>query len=163
MGGNKSIVGRFMMVALSLLLLLVVIVAVLLILLLPRYAYLPAVPAPFSVERLQNYPVIHESLNSRLRATAQEEILLSTVDLSADYWNDWKATEAVAVLRSQFTWEGSELPVLSSLRGEMDMAAHELRDPLVFIDDGDGTDGQKYLLYVAAREQAIGMARLQPK
>lgn len=61
------------MVALSLLLLLVVIVAVLLIWLWPRYAYLPAVPAPFSVERLQNNPAIHEGLSPRLRATAQEE------------------------------------------------------------------------------------------
>lgn len=88
---------------------------------------------------------------------------MSTVELSTDDWNDWQATEAVELLSPEFPWEGSELPVLSSLRGEMGMAAHELRDSFVFVDNGESGDGEKYLLYVGAGEQAIGMARLRPK
>ena len=88
-----------------------------------------------------------------------ERILLSTVDLGSDDWDEWQATEPVEVIRPELPWEGSELPVLSSLRGEMSLAAHELRDPFVFADE----DGQKYLLYVGSGEQAIGIARLKSK
>ena len=85
-----------------------------------------------------------------------ERILFSSVDLSPDDWNDWMATEAVDVLASESTWEGSEIEMLSSLRGEMPVATHELRDPYVFTD----TDGQTYLLYSGSGEQALGLVRL---
>jgi len=87
---------------------------------------------------------------------APESILVSTVDLSSPDWNDWQATEPQELLRAELPWEGSELKVESSLRGELGQPANELRDPYVFIDD----DGQAYLLYVGSGEQAIGLARL---
>jgi hypothetical protein len=87
---------------------------------------------------------------------APESILLSTIDLGAPEWDDWQATEPVVVLQPKLPWEGSELPVLSSLRGELDVAMNELRDPFVFAD----ADGQLYLFYVGAGERAIGVARL---
>jgi hypothetical protein len=88
---------------------------------------------------------------------APERILLSRVDLSAADWNDWRATAAVDVLTPERPWEGSAVAVQSSLRGEMDSAARELRDPYVFRDD----DGQLYLYYVGGGEKAIGVARLK--
>lgn len=85
-----------------------------------------------------------------------ERILFSSIDLTPDDWNDWIATEAVDVLASETPWEGSEIEVLSSLRGEMPVATHELRDPYVYTD----TDGQTYFLYSGSSEQALGMVKL---
>jgi hypothetical protein len=87
---------------------------------------------------------------------APERILLSKVDLSPPDWNDWVATAPVDLLRPELHWEGSALPVIPSLRGELHNAAQELRDPYVFRD----SDGQLYLYYVAGGEKAIGVARL---
>jgi hypothetical protein len=87
---------------------------------------------------------------------APEGLVLSRVDLSSSDWDDWQASAPVDVLSPEFPWEGSELPVLSSLRGEMDTAARDLRDPYVLRD----ADGQLYLYYVGGGEKAIGMAYL---
>ena len=87
---------------------------------------------------------------------APERILLSRVDLTPLDWNDWVATAPVDLLHPEDEWEGSKLPAMPSLRGELDSAAQELRDPYVFRDE----DGQLYLYYVGGGEQAIGVARL---
>ncbi len=84
-----------------------------------------------------------------------EAILVSTVDLGPVDWNEWYATEGVELLRPELPWEGSELPVQPSIRGELDLAAHELRDPYVYVE-GD----EVWLLYTGAAEQAIGLARI---
>jgi len=65
-------------------------------------------------------------------------------------------TAPVEVLRPRMPWEGSELPPLSSLRGEIDMASHELRAPFLLRD----RDGRMYLYYVGGGEKAIGVASL---
>ncbi len=85
-----------------------------------------------------------------------EGILLSQIDLSNTDWNQWQATAPVNILQPELKWEGASLPVYPSLRGELDIAAHELRDPFVFRD----SDGDLYLYYVGGGEQAIGVARL---
>ena len=59
-------------------------------------------------------------------------------------------------MRPEQQWEGDSLPIYPSLRGELDIEAHELRDPFVFRD----SDGDLYLYYVGGGEQAIGVARL---
>ncbi len=103
--------------------------------------------------------VEHNSLNvlwSRV-GDAPEQLLYSVVNLSAPDWNDWIASEGTPILQAEATWEGADLPVLPSLRGELDLPAHELRDPFVLVD----RDGQKYLYYVGSGEQAIGVATLQ--
>ena len=87
---------------------------------------------------------------------APERLLVSTVSLAASDWNDWVPTYPAELLRGQQPWEGSELPVQPSLRGETFEATNDLRDPDIFVD----TDGQIYLLYVAAGEQSIGVVRL---
>ena len=88
---------------------------------------------------------------------APERILLSQVDLSAPNWNRWRATEAVELLAPELPWEGASLAPMPSLRGELISVANELRDPYLFVD----SHNQKYLLYVGAGEQAIGIASLE--
>ena len=85
-----------------------------------------------------------------------ERLLLSTVDLSKEDWDDWAPTQAVEILRAENTWEGADLPALKSLRGETTERSNDLRDPDLFVD----TDGQQYLLYVGGGEQGIGIALL---
>jgi hypothetical protein len=87
---------------------------------------------------------------------APEGILYSRVDMSSSNWNDWQATRGVEIMRPAVEWEGSELPLFASLRGEISEASHELRDPFFFRDE----DGSAYLYYVGAGEQAIGVARI---
>ncbi len=89
---------------------------------------------------------------------APERLLLSKIDLSSNDWNRWRATAPVDVLAPELPWEGSEVAVLPSLRGEIDTIANELRDPYVFTDE----DGSRYLYYVGGGEKAIGVARLLP-
>jgi len=88
-----------------------------------------------------------------------ERIMLSQVDLSSPNWDDWVATAPVDILQPELAWEGASIPVIASLRGEMDIAAHDLRDPYVFRDE----DGTLYLYYVGGGEKAIGVARLSDK
>jgi hypothetical protein len=88
---------------------------------------------------------------------APEKILLSYIDLSSPDWDAWRATAGVELMRPRLPWEGADLPLLPSLRGELVSVANELRDPYLFVD----RDGQRYLLYVGAGEQAIGIATLE--
>ena len=88
---------------------------------------------------------------------APEKILLSQIDLSPADWDRWRATEGVELLRPELSWEGVDMEPLPSLREELVMVANELRDPYLFKDQ----DGSKYLLYVGAGEQAIGIASLE--
>jgi len=87
---------------------------------------------------------------------APERLLVSTVSLSSSDWDDWVPTYPTELLRGEQPWEGSELPVQSSLRGETNEPINDLRDPDIFVD----VDGQVYLVYVAAGEQSIGVVGL---
>lgn len=86
---------------------------------------------------------------------APERILLSTVDLSAD-WRMWKASAPTEVLRPERSWEGAGLPVEPSRRGSIDVPVNQLRDPAVYEEDG-----RVYLLYSVAGERGIALARLE--
>ena len=85
---------------------------------------------------------------------APERILLSTIDLSGD-WNGWKESEAVDVLRPERDWEGADAPVEPSVRSIAYGHVNQLRDPAIYVEDGD-----VYLLYAVAGEAGIAIARL---
>lgn len=87
---------------------------------------------------------------------APERILWSEVDLSAADWNDWRAAEAIEILRPEEDWEGAQLPIHKSIRGELNSASHELRDPFLFRDSG----GDFYLYYIGGGERGIGAVRM---
>lgn len=88
---------------------------------------------------------------------APERILCSTIDIASADWRRWTPTPPSEVLRPELHWEGADLPVQPSVRGEGPLPVRELRDPAIFEEDG-----RVLLLYSAAGEQAIGIAELVP-
>lgn len=86
---------------------------------------------------------------------APERILLSTVDLSGD-WHEWEASEPVDVLRPEYTWEGSDLPLVPSQRGASMTPVNQLRDP-AFFEERE----RLFLLYSVAGEQGVAIAMLE--
>lgn len=87
---------------------------------------------------------------------APESIKYTAVDLSSEDWNDWRTTQSLQLMTPKLKWEGVELPITPSIRGEVGQLVRQLRDPAFFEDD----DGRQYLLYTGGGEQAIGVAQI---
>ncbi len=87
---------------------------------------------------------------------APERILCSAIDLSPEDWMDWKACGEVEILRPELGWEGADLDVGRSSRGEITEPVNQLRDPAIFEENG-----RTYLLYACAGENAIAIAELE--
>ncbi|MEZ8007210.1 MAG: hypothetical protein QMC60_06770 [Amylibacter sp.] len=85
---------------------------------------------------------------------APEIILHSSIDLSSD-WMDWKESRSVEILRPEFSWEGADAPLTSSVRSTAYGYVNQLRDPAVYIENGTF-----YLLYAVAGESGIAIAQL---
>jgi hypothetical protein len=83
-----------------------------------------------------------------------ESILMSTIDLTPD-WMSWQATNPRVVLEPEMDWEGADLPMLPSERGDTPGPVRQLRDPAIFVDDG-----RTYLLYSVAGESGIAIAEV---
>lgn len=83
-----------------------------------------------------------------------EKILATTIDLSPD-WMAWQTGMVATVLEPEHAYEGADLPLQPSVRGEITARARQLRDPALFRDGND-----LYLLYSLAGESGIGLARL---
>jgi hypothetical protein len=89
-----------------------------------------------------------------LTGDAPERILLSTIDLNAD-WQSWQPSPAQTILKPSFPWEGCDQPLEPSRPGASHHPVHQLRDPAIYAEDD-----QLYLLYSVAGEQGIAIARL---
>ena len=85
---------------------------------------------------------------------APERILLSRIDLRGD-WLSWRESEAVEVLRPERDWEGSNAPLVPSVRSSAYGVVNQLRDPAVFVEDG-----RTFLLYAVGGESGIGIAEV---
>jgi hypothetical protein len=85
---------------------------------------------------------------------APERILMSTVDLAAD-WKEWKASAPVDVLQPEASYECPSLPNLASEAGDVKGPVRQLRDPAVFEEDG-----RTFLFYSVCGEQGIAAAAL---
>lgn len=114
---------------------------------------------PTLFERDQRHSAIlqrgHELFIFWTRAgDAPERIYLSRVDIGGD-WTQWKAGAPVEILRPERAWEGADAPVLPSRRSTGFGHLNQLRDPAIYEENG-----QTYLLYAAAGESGIGLARL---
>jgi hypothetical protein len=83
-----------------------------------------------------------------------ERILLSMIDLSG-YWESWKETETIEVLRPETDWEGADAPMEPSVRSVAYGHVNQLRDPAIFVEEED-----VYLLYAVAGESGIAIAKL---
>jgi hypothetical protein len=85
---------------------------------------------------------------------APERILVARVDLRGD-WQQWRAWPSRDVLAPERPWEGGSLALEPSQRGAAYAPVRQLRDPAIFEEHGS-----RYLLYSAAGERGIGIARL---
>lgn len=85
---------------------------------------------------------------------APERVLMSTVDLSAD-WMSWRASAPVAVVAPEAAYECATLPNVPSTAGDIDEPARQIRDPFVFEDEG-----RTYLFYSTCGEQGIAAAEI---
>ncbi len=83
-----------------------------------------------------------------------EQILATTIDLRDD-WMQWRIGEVSTVLAPERDYEGADLPLVPSIRGELSTRARQLRDPALF-EEG----GRLYLLYAVAGESGIALAEL---
>ncbi len=83
-----------------------------------------------------------------------EKILATTIDLRGD-WMQWRIGEVTTVLEPERDYEGADLPLVASIRGEISTRARQLRDPALFEEDG-----RLSLLYAVAGESGIALAEL---
>jgi hypothetical protein len=83
-----------------------------------------------------------------------EKVLVTTIDLHPN-WMEWTTGEVATVLEPEHDYEGADLPLEPSTRGEITDRARQLRDPAVYQEDG-----RLYLLYAVAGESGIALARL---
>jgi len=91
-------------------------------------------------------------------ADSPERIMLSTIRLDNRTFDEWDPSYPPReILRPEFVWEGSYLPIEPSDGGSSKEPVHQLRDPDVFED----IDGSLYLLYTGRGEDAIGIASLE--
>ena len=87
-----------------------------------------------------------------------EHILRSTIDLSSgwDGWLNWAPSSPQSVLLPELPWEGADLPLKASARGQVTAPVRQLRDPAILEDEG-----RVWLLYAVAGESGIAIAELQ--
>jgi len=89
------------------------------------------------------------------RGDFQERILLSTIDLTAD-WESWDPTyPPIEILAPNPGWEGGER-TLDNSETSSGVDLNQLRDPDVFQDN----DGQLYVVYTGNGEGGLGIAKL---
>lgn len=108
----------------------------------PRSPFDAPIDPPFSLQRHPGNPVIHAGLHPQLAAASSEGGYVNINGPSVIRVPDWV-----------------NKPLHPSLRGEIDQASHELRDPFLFRD----SNGLVYLYYTGAGEQAIGVATVDPR
>jgi hypothetical protein len=83
-----------------------------------------------------------------------EQILRSRIRLTPD-WLTWQASDPELVLAPELDYEGGQLALEPSRRGNVMVPARQLRDPATFQEDG-----HTYLLYAVAGEHGIAIAEL---
>lgn len=85
-----------------------------------------------------------------------ERILHAAVDLRGD-WRRWTSGSSAVVLEPEETYEGVAEPLATSKRGPVAGPVRQLRHPAVHVE-GE----QRWLLYTAAGEQVVAIARFVP-
>ena len=84
-----------------------------------------------------------------------ERLIHTALDLSRP-WPDWPlVAPETELLRSARPWEGAHEPVEASRVGAVGLS-HQLRDPEIFV-----ADGQLWMIYAGGGEAALGLARIE--
>lgn len=86
---------------------------------------------------------------------APEHIMACRIENLDDDWREWKLSTPQSVLKPEKEWEGAKQPIQPSKFGATYDFVHQLRDPAIYEEDG-----KLYLLYSAAGEHSIGIARI---
>jgi hypothetical protein len=84
-----------------------------------------------------------------------ERILATSIALKGDP-AEWKAAGITEVLRPEREWEGAQLPLAYSKGGRSRQWENSLRDPVVYVENG-----KRWLIYSAAGEHGLAIARLE--
>ena len=74
----------------------------------------------------------------------------------AEAGSDWSFGPVSEMLRPAAGWEGGNLPVAASVMGTVMERVNELRDPALFLDQG-----QVWIAYCGGGESGIGIARVE--
>lgn len=91
------------------------------------------------------------------RGELGERVQMSTIDMSADDWEDWDSSyPPIEIMTANPGWEGGQYELLNSETSSAPENVNQLRDPYVFED----TDGKLYMVYAGQGENALGIARL---
>ncbi len=83
-----------------------------------------------------------------------EHILHSTIDLEGD-WSTWIPSDPESVLAPEEAWEGADLAIVPSARGQVTTRVRQLRDPAI-VDH----NGRLYLVYSVAGESGLAIAQI---
>ena len=86
---------------------------------------------------------------------APEHLLHSELK-PAEAWSDWGFGPVSEMLLPAPGWEGGDLPVAASVMGTVMERVNELRDPALFLDQG-----QVWIAYCGGGESGIGIARVK--
>jgi hypothetical protein len=84
-----------------------------------------------------------------------ERVMMTTIDATGD-WTEWRASEAIEILRPEAPYECSTLPGGPSAAGDVKGPVRQLRDPAIF-EEG----GRTFLFYSICGEQGIAGAELR--
>lgn len=84
-----------------------------------------------------------------------ERILMSRINMEGD-WQQWTQSDPIEILRPERVWEGANLPLELSVRGDITVPVNQLRDPTIFEENG-----QVYMLYSVSGESGIAISRLE--
>ncbi len=95
--------------------------------------------------------------DSDFRHCAPEHILHSTIAL-VDDWSDWVPSEPESVLAPEESWEGADLAIAPSARGQVTTRVRQLRDPAI-VEDGD----HLYIAYAVAGECGLALAEIHDR
>ena len=98
---------------------------------------------------------------SRRGANPPERIMMSVTDLGASKnHTEWVPSHPPEeIYRPQPGWEGGQFELRPSRSGRARENLNEIRDPYIFKD----TDGELYVIYTAAGEDALGILHLERK
>jgi hypothetical protein len=90
---------------------------------------------------------------------APEHLVHSTIDIGDDWtasdMAEWRPSEPATLLLPETSWEGADLPVEPSVRGQVTQRVCQLRDPAICVDEG-----RVWLLYCIAGESGIALAEI---
>ncbi len=86
-----------------------------------------------------------------------ERIIFTSINLEGKDWREWSIGEMYEVIKPEYEYEGSELPLIESNSGPSDIPQRQLRDPHLINENGE-----LYLIYTVCGEFGLALCKLNP-